>query len=110
MRLQFTTGNPTTPIVGSYFDATNRRYVPEYGPRNSERADPYVSLDLRYEKKFTYKMWQLTAYIDVMHSENLFGYGYKSPEQGIFIDNYRYTDRYALSDITRPALGVKIDF
>jgi outer membrane receptor protein involved in Fe transport len=111
MRFQFVTGDPTTPILGpDYFDATNRRYVPEEGPVNSARVEPFISLDLRYEKKFTYKMWQLTAYLDITHVENLFGYGHKSPEVGGYIWNYDYTDKSMISDVTRPALGVKIDF
>jgi hypothetical protein len=71
---------------------------------------PFVSLDVRYEKKVVYKLWQWTYYIDVTHLENLFGKGYKSPETGNYIWNYDYTEKNVLSDITRPALGVKMEF
>jgi outer membrane receptor protein involved in Fe transport len=111
VRLRFVTGDPTTPVLGpDYFDATQRRYIPLYGSKNSGRMDPFVSLDLRYEKKLTYKLWQWSFYIDVTHVENLFGKGYKSPETNNYIWNYDYTEKYVLSDITRPAFGVKIDF
>ena len=51
-----------------------------YGPVNSARMGPYFNLDLRYEKKFVYALWQWSAYIDVSHVENWFGKGYHSPE------------------------------
>ena len=111
VRLRFGTGNPTTPILGvDYFDATNRVYVPKYGARNSERMAPFVGLDLRYEKKITYKLWQWTFYIDVTHVENFFGKGYRSPETNQYQWNYDYSDKQVLADVTRPALGMKIDF
>ena len=111
VRLRYVTGDPTTPILGTdYFDATQRRYIAKYGPRNSDRMYPYVSLDLRYEKKHTYKLWQWSFYIDITHVENLFGKGYKSPETNSYIWNYDYTEKYVLSDITRPAFGLKVDF
>ena len=111
VRLRYVTGNPTTPIVGiDYFDATARRYVPTYGPENSDRVDPYVSFDVRYEKTFTFNRWIWHTYVDVTHLENLFGKGYKSPETGDYQWNYDYTDKTALSDVTRPAVGMRLDF
>jgi len=111
VRLRFVTGNPTTPLLGvDYFDATNRVYVPKYGAKNSDRMAPYVSLDVRYEKKITYKLWQWAFYIDITHVENLFGKGYRSPETSDYRWNYDYTDKQVIADITRPALGLKIDF
>jgi len=111
VRLRFVTGNPTTPIVGvKYYDATNRTYVPQYGPENSDRMKPYISLDVRYEKKIVYQKWQWTYYIDITHLENMFGAGYKSPELSNYMWSYDYTQKYSVSDITRPAVGVKLEF
>ena len=39
-----------------------------------------------------------------------FGKGYKSPEVGDYIWNYDYSDKIVLSDITRPAFGIKVEF
>lgn len=111
VRLRYVTGNPTTPVLGpELYNWETRMYEPQYGPFNSARVDPYTSLDLRYEKKFTYNLWQLFAYIEVTHLENWFGKGYKSPEVGDYRWNYDYTERIVLSDITRPSLGVKLEF
>lgn len=110
-RLRYITGNPTTPILGAEdFNSITRSYDPLYGPFNSSRVDPYVSLDLRYEKKFTYNLWQLYAYFEVTHLENWFGQGYQSPESGDYRWNYDYTSKMVFSDVTRPAIGVKVEF
>jgi hypothetical protein len=111
MRLRYVTGDPATPVIGiKYFDATNQVYVPEYGPVNSDRMLSFISFDVRYEKKIVYKKWQWSFYVDVTHLENLLGYGYKSPEISNYIWNYDYTEKHTVSDITRPAVGVKLEF
>ena len=111
VRFQYVTGDPTTPVYPStVYDATARRFLPVYGPVNSGRMGPYVNLDLRYEKKFVYALWQWSAYIDVSHIENWFGKGYHSPEINQYEWNYNYTEKNVLSDITRPAVGVRMEF
>jgi TonB family protein len=111
VRLRYVTGDPITPILGTdYFDATLRENVPKYGPVYSQRVNPYISFDLRYEKRFIYNLWQWSLYVDVTHIENLFGKGYKSPETGSYRWNYDYTQKIILSDVTRPAVGLRVEF
>ena len=110
VRLQYVTGDPTTPVVGAHYDATLRRYVPVYGPLYSARMAPYMNLDIRYEKKFVYNIWQWSMYIDVSHVENFFDKGYRSPETGSYLWNYDYTEKDVLSDVTRPSVGIRMEF
>jgi TonB family protein len=110
-RIRYVTGDPTTPVLGvKWFDATNRQYVPQYGPRNSARMDPFFAIDMRYERKFIFKSWIWDIYLDVVNLSNLFGYGFKSPELGSYIWNYDYTEKQFISDVTRPALGISLQF
>ena len=110
-RARYVTGNPTTPVLGvKYFDITNRFYQPLRGETNSERVDPYFSVDLRYERKFAFRNWLWIIYLDIQNLSNLFGYGYKSPELGQYIWNYDYTDKQVLSSTTLPALGLRFEF
>ncbi|MBN1128052.1 MAG: TonB-dependent receptor, partial [Chitinispirillaceae bacterium] len=110
-RLRFVSGDPTTPILGvDYFDATGGYYVPKVGARNSDRMAPYIGWDVRWEKKFTYDKWFWSLYIDVTHVENLFNYGYRSPEFSGYQWNYDYSEKVIFADITRPALGLKVEF
>jgi TonB family protein len=111
VRLRYVTGDPTTPVLGyEYFDAVKREYVPLLGPAYSARMNSYISFDIRYEKTFVYTLWQLHFYCDVTHLENLFGKGYKSPEYGEYRWDYLYSDNIVISDYTRPAVGVRVDF
>ncbi len=108
VRLEYATGEPVTPVLGAdYFDATNRAYVPVYGPEYSARSESYMSIDLRYEIKVIVKPLQLTAYLDVRNVENLFGKHHGSRW------NYDYTEKIAnamISDGARPSAGLKIGF
>ncbi|MBN2035187.1 MAG: TonB-dependent receptor [Chitinispirillaceae bacterium] len=112
VRLRYVTGDPTTPLYPSTtFNAgMARRYEPNVGEYNSDRVDPYISFDVRYEKTFTYNTWLWHLYVDVTHFENLFGKGYKSPEMGQYRWNYDYNYQAVFSDVTRPALGIRVDF
>jgi len=111
VHFEYVTGDPTTPINGSQvYDVDSRRFLPNYGPVNSARMPPYVDLDLRYDKKFIYALWQWSIYLDVSHVENWFGKGYHSPELNQYEWNYNYTEKNVFSDVTRPAFGVRIEF
>ena len=66
LRLQYTDGYPYTPVKRVlYYDATDFRYVPEYGEYNSAKHTPYIGLDLRYEKKIAFKRTMMTFYISL---------------------------------------------
>ena len=111
VRFQYVTGDPTTPEYPStVYDATSRTFLPNDGPVNSARMLPYIELDLHYEIKFVYALWQWKAYVDVLHVENLFGKGYRSPEVGGYIWNYNHTQNTFYSLPTLPSIGIKMEF
>ena len=104
-RLRYVTGDPTTPITGVTYDETDGRFLPQYGPRNSSRFDPFLQLDMRVEKKFMMKNWILTAYLDF---QDLSWFVYKSPE--FYMYNYRYDQKTPVGAIPEPALGLSAEF
>ena len=61
-RYRYVTGNPTTPIVGAYFDANTDRYMPLNGAPFSARMPAFNQLDLRVDKVWTFDRWR---YLDV---------------------------------------------
>ena len=63
-------GNPTTPIVGSIYDARYDSYLPINGAVNSSRLPLFHRLDVRVEKKWTFTSWSLAAYLDVQNVYN----------------------------------------
>src|SRR3972149_1659510 len=66
----YVTGNPSTPVVGSIYDADADVYLPLPGAINSERLPAYHELDLRLERQFVFDTWRLTAYLDVQNVYN----------------------------------------
>lgn len=69
-RFRLASGNPYTPVVNRVFDAQSRAYFPVYGERDSARLPTFWCLDLRVDKEWTFKTWNLTTYLDVQNALN----------------------------------------
>lgn len=104
-RLRYVTGNPYTPYSGAVYDVDLDAYVPyATGDYNSSRMPPFVAADLRLDKLFTFKRWQLNAFVDllnVVHGVN--------PEYVIY--NYDYTEHKYLRGLPFiPSPGFQANF
>jgi len=66
-RMRIVSGNPTTPIIGSVFNAGTDQYDPIYGPVNSARNPLFHQFDLRLDKRWIYQNWMLNAYLDIQN-------------------------------------------
>lgn len=69
-RVRFTSGTPYTPVVNSYEDLENHEFTPVYGEENGERLPPYFALDVRIDKTWDFKNWDLTFYVDLQNATN----------------------------------------
>jgi hypothetical protein len=69
-RFRVVSGNPTTPVRGSVYDADTGDYRRVNAPFRSGRLPTFHQLDLRVDKKFTFNLWSLTVYIDVQNVYN----------------------------------------
>jgi len=69
-RLRFVTGGPYTPIGGSIYDNDSDVYIPTRGEFFSQRFDDFFQLDFRIDRKFVYKTWILSAYLDIQNITN----------------------------------------
>ncbi len=103
-RFRLVTGNPSTPIVGSIYDADADVYFPIPGAHGSERIDAYHQLDVRVDRRWVFERWMLTAYLDVQNAYNRLnpeGYQY----------SYDYRARTIVSGLPIiPSIGVKGEF
>jgi hypothetical protein len=103
-RWQYATGQPTTPVVGSIYLADVNAFVPVYGPHNSSRIEDGHALDVRVDRRWTWKAFELSAYLDVTNvyaNARVLGYSY----------NYDFTERAATTELPfLPALGVRGTF
>ncbi len=67
-RFRYVTGNPYTPYAGAVYDIDQDIYYPfPEGEPLQERLPPFVALDLRADKRFTFKRWWLEAYVDLLN-------------------------------------------
>jgi hypothetical protein len=64
-RFQYTSGNPTTDVVGAIYDSDDDRYMPVYGPINGSRMPGHHQLDLRVDHLWKVGALRLTGFIDV---------------------------------------------
>jgi len=93
-RFRLISGDPTTAVVGSVFDARTGIYVPRYGAVNAERDPAFQQLDLRVEKKWTVASGALSVYLDVLNVYNA-----KNPQ------GYRYSYDFSRKESV-PGLGL----
>jgi hypothetical protein len=69
-RFRFVSGGPYTPIEGSVYDGDSDIYIPTRGDFYSKRYDDFIQLDFRIDRKFVYKTWILSAYLDIQNITN----------------------------------------
>ncbi len=101
IRFRYVTGNPSTPVVGSYFDSNSAAYRPIAGPEYSTRLADFHQLDLRVDKTWTYNLWKLSVYLDIQNV-----YNYRS-EEGT-ARNFDFTMQQPITGLPIvPALGIR---
>jgi TonB family protein len=103
-RFRYVTGNPTTPIVNSVFNASTDQYDPVYGKVNSARTESFHQLDIRVDKRWVYQSWMLDTYLDI---QNI--YNRTNPEGISYNFNFRKTAVQSGLPIL-PILGIRADF
>jgi hypothetical protein len=103
-RFRYVTGNPLTPVNDSVFDADNGSYFPIRGSIYSTRTSPFWQLDVRFDKKWIYDSWILSAYLDLQNVTNRRN-----------IENVQYSYDYREREDAKglpilPILGLKGEF
>lgn len=69
-RARYTTGPVLTPVVGTIYATDLQTWVPVYGEPYSDRAPGYFALDLRVDREFWFRKWQLKFYTEVLNATN----------------------------------------
>lgn len=104
-RVQYVTGNPTTPYEGGVYDLDQDFYFGyTTGRYNSERLPDFFALDLRVDKLYRFKTWQLEVYLDLLNAARG-----ENPEFTLY--NYDYTaSRYIRGLPFIPSPGFQAEF
>lgn len=98
---RYTSGTPYTPVVGSSYEATTDTYTPRSGLPMSERNPPFVRLDVRGQKTWTFSKWSLAVFLDVQNALN-------SPNREGFSYAYDYRSRSGVRGLPLlPLLGIR---
>ena len=100
-RYRLTSGNPTTPTVGSVFDSDSGSYVASLGNFGDSRLPVFSQLDGRAQYTWTYTLWQLSLYLDVQNVLN-------TKNEEIHLTDYRFREQGSVSGLPiLPTLGIK---
>lgn len=114
-RFRLVSGNLVTPIVcnpeeagcianrlNAIYHAHSASYSPlAFGSDNSERLPLFHQLDLRMDKTWRFKRWQLSLYVDI---QNVYNRG--NPEGLSY--NYNYTKREYVTGLPfLPSFGLR---
>lgn len=69
-RLRVGSGTPYTPVANAWQDLDGRGWVPVYDAPNSARLPLFYTVDVRFDKTWTFDKGELTAYLDVQNATN----------------------------------------
>jgi outer membrane receptor protein involved in Fe transport len=64
-RFTYTSGQPTTEVMGAFYDSDGDRYIPIYGAINAVRLPGHHQLDIRIDRSWKAGGMKLTGFLDV---------------------------------------------
>jgi outer membrane receptor protein involved in Fe transport len=104
IRFRLASGNPFDRIVDSVYNADYDVYLPVTEPRPTGRLPVFHQLDVRLDKKFTFRYWWFAFYVDIWNV-----YYAKNPEGLTY--NYDYSQKgYVYGLPVLPTLGIQGGF
>lgn len=107
-RFRIVSGPLATPVasstIPSIYAGDAGTYVPLRGESNSVRLPLFHQLDLRVDKRWTFRTWQLSTYLDVQNV-------YNNAADEAYLYNYNYSQSaYQTGLPVIPSLGVRGEF
>jgi len=103
-RFRIVSGNPSTPVIGSVFNASADRYDPIYGGVNTSRNPLFHQLDVRLDKRWIYKSWILGTYLEIQNV-----YSQANFEAPLYNYNFRQSGKVSGLPILT-ILGIRAEF
>ncbi|HET6437728.1 MAG TPA: TonB family protein [Anaeromyxobacter sp.] len=103
-RLRYTTGNPYERVRTAVYDADGDRYQPLTTGNLDSRMPDFFQLDLRVDKKWTYRLWSQSVYLEVQNVTNR-----RNPEAPAY--NFDYSKQGWVTGIGFfPAFGYRAEY
>jgi TonB family protein len=69
-RARYATGPALTPVVGALYSTDLQSWLPIYGDPYGERAPAFFALDVRVDRTFRFRKWELAMYTEVQNATN----------------------------------------
>jgi len=69
-RARYGTGNPYERVRSAVYDADADSWTPITTGRKNDRMPDFFQLDLRVDRKWTFKTWAFTAYLELQNATN----------------------------------------
>ncbi len=103
-RYRLVSGNPTAPVKTATLDSDSGGFVPDLGTFGDARLPTFSQLDARAQYTWTFKLWQLSLYLDVQNVLN-------AKNEELHLYDYRYRAQGGITGLPiLPTLGVKGKF
>jgi len=100
-RVRYASGNPYTPVAGTFYDTDSQTYQPYDGPVLSARLPAFFELDLRVDRTWKRPWGAIKLFLDVQNVTNRV-----NPEGVTY--NFDYTEReYTRGLPVFPSIGVE---
>ncbi len=101
---RYVTGNPATLAIDGVFDADDSRFERRNQPSRSQRLPPFIQLDVRVDKRFTFDTWAMGLYLDLQNATNQQNFEF-------FQYNYDFTVIQGFPGLPiLPVIGVEASF
>jgi TonB family protein len=103
-RLRYATGNPYRRVVGAVYDADADRYLPVQEESLGGRVPDFFQLDVRLDKRWTWRTWILSAYLEAQNVTNR-----KNPEDVAY--NHDYSEQGWMTGLPFfPSFGIRAEY
>jgi TonB family protein len=103
-RVRYASGNPYRRVVGAVYDADADLYRPVQEPTLGGRMPDFFQLDLRVDKRWTWKTWILSAYLEAQNATNR-----KNAEDAAY--NHDFTERGWMTGLPFfPSFGIRAEY
>jgi TonB family protein len=103
-RARWASGNPYRRVAGAVYDADADRYQPVQEAALGGRVPDFFQLDLRLDKRWTWKTWILSAYLEAQNVTNR-----KNPEGAAYSFDYARQGWFTGLPLF-PSFGVRAEY
>lgn len=70
VRARYASGSPVTPVLDGLTSLDDHQTLPVYGSALSDRLPAFFAVDVRLDRTWTFRAWELMAYLELQNATN----------------------------------------